>query len=368
MTIYNETVRRLEEFTDPGEFERLCCDLLTRLGYRGIEPQGVGRKDGGKDALHFANNKKTVIHISLRKDWDKKLEEDLETTRKSGGKFDKFVFVSNRSIPPIRRDKYKKVIISEYGWEPVIYDQEALRVELDSHSLDLRAKYLNIPEEYQSQIDEMINEFIEKRDEISNYLTKSYFKRIILLSIPNNLIDNRMKLFDEKMKFIGDKKKLENVLSRNLPSSDFDSKNTPKSFSTYYIKAVRVSGVFPSLVYDEIFEANLHHDGIIEILFDAGSITVEKRLIAGLLLRFFETIEKLYVGFVADDESVTLAVCFINATKIDYKKDDGNLYNGEANYLIHRTDEKLKTILSEDFLMDFVEILENKVDNFFNVQ
>jgi hypothetical protein len=101
--MYNETIRRLEELTDSSEFERLGCDLLARLGYRGIEPQGVGRKDGGKDALHFADDHTTVIHFSLRKDWEKKLMEDLETTKKSGGKYTKFVFVSNRQIPWTKR-------------------------------------------------------------------------------------------------------------------------------------------------------------------------------------------------------------------------------------------------------------------------
>ena len=43
--------RKLEKFTDNTEFERFCSDLLARLGYKGIEPQGVGRKDGGKDAI-----------------------------------------------------------------------------------------------------------------------------------------------------------------------------------------------------------------------------------------------------------------------------------------------------------------------------
>ena len=70
-------------------------------------------------------------------------------------------------------DKLKELIRSEYGWEPVIIDQEFLRVELDSHSLDLRRKYLRISEDYKNQIVEIINDFVERRDEYSNYLTKS---------------------------------------------------------------------------------------------------------------------------------------------------------------------------------------------------
>jgi hypothetical protein len=77
--MYNETVQRLEKFSDLTEFERLCCDLLSRIGYRFIEPQGVGKKDGGKDALHFADENKTVILMSLRGDWEIKILEDLRT-------------------------------------------------------------------------------------------------------------------------------------------------------------------------------------------------------------------------------------------------------------------------------------------------
>lgn len=74
----NETVRKLTEYSDIMEFERLCSDLLARLGYQGIEPQGIGRKDGGKDALlNYDQKTKVVFHYSMRKDWNKKINEDL---------------------------------------------------------------------------------------------------------------------------------------------------------------------------------------------------------------------------------------------------------------------------------------------------
>ena len=363
--MYNETVQRLEKFTDSSEFERLGCDLLSRLGYRGIEPQGVGRKDGGKDALHLTEDCKTVIHFSLRRDWDKKLLEDLETTKKSKGKFTKFVFVSNRRIPPIRRDEFKELIRSEYGWEPVIIDQEFLRIELDSHSLDLRKKYLGISEDYKNQIVEIINDFVEKRDEYSNYLLKSRFVRILLLSVPNSIQDNRMKLYDVKMKFVGDTEKLKSILGKNLPVKDFDSKITSSSFSTYHTK--KYTGFFDALGTESIYESNLYHNGIIEILFDAGGWDIDEGLINWLMKNFFATIEQLYDGLMGKDEYVTLAVWFINATNMNFKKDDGKDYKGEEYYFFHEAEEKLNVVLTNDFQEHFTETLGNIIDNFFNI-
>lgn len=364
--MYNETVQRLEKFSDPSEFERLGCDLLSRLGYRGIEPQGVGRKDGGKDALHLTEDHKTVIHFSLRRDWDKKLLEDLETTEKSEGKFTKFIFVSNRRIPPIRRDKFKELIRSKYGWEPVIIDQEFLRVELDSHSLDLRKKYLGISEDYKNQIVEIMNDFVEKRDEYSNYLSKSRFVRILLLSIPNLIHDNKMKLYDEKRKFVGDIEKLKSILGEILPVEDFDSKITSDSFSTYHIKKYR--GFLDTLGSESIYESNLYHNGIIEILLDAKFVTIDEGLINNIIDNFFAIMERLYDGFVGKDEYVTLAVWFINAIEMNFKKNDGIIYRGEEYYLYHETEEKLDTLLTDAFQEEFSEILRNKIDNFFNIK
>lgn len=142
----NETIRKLTEYSDIVEFERLCSDLLARLGYQGIEPQGIGRKDGGKDAVLTHDEKtKVVFHYSMRKDWKKKINEDLETVKQNKIPCDKFVFVSNRFISPGDKDKLKEEVQKDYGWELDIFDNERLRVELDANSKDLREKYLGIP-------------------------------------------------------------------------------------------------------------------------------------------------------------------------------------------------------------------------------
>ena len=60
LELESETIRKLTEYSDIVEFERLCSDLLAKLGYQGIEPQGIGRKDGGKDALLTHNENQTL--------------------------------------------------------------------------------------------------------------------------------------------------------------------------------------------------------------------------------------------------------------------------------------------------------------------
>ena len=76
--------------------------------YHFLEPQSVGRKDGGKDAiLCFYDNQKIVFHFSMRKDWEKKLNEDKDTVKGLDTKYDEFVFVSNRLIPGIKKDNLK---------------------------------------------------------------------------------------------------------------------------------------------------------------------------------------------------------------------------------------------------------------------
>jgi hypothetical protein len=63
--MYNETATRLEQYTDVVEFERLCADILAGIGYRGIEPQSIGRKDGSKDALLENEKQKTFYQEML---------------------------------------------------------------------------------------------------------------------------------------------------------------------------------------------------------------------------------------------------------------------------------------------------------------
>lgn len=130
----------IEEFNDPVEFERLCCDALSFLGYEGIDPQGVGRKDGGKDALlRHSVFGKVVFHFSLRADCRRKIEEDLDRVKQLGIVCDHFVFFTNRRVGAADKDMLKELCKLKLNCDLEIYDQERLRVLLirERHLLSL---------------------------------------------------------------------------------------------------------------------------------------------------------------------------------------------------------------------------------------
>ena len=187
---YNLTIAKLEDFSDIVEFERLCCDILSKIQkYHFLEPQSVGRKDGGKDAiLCFYDNQKIVFHFSMRKDWEKKLNEDKDTVKGLDTKYDEFVFVSNRLIPGIKKDNLKLSFKSD-SMLLEIFDQERIRVELDNNRKDLREKYLGIPES-----DDTSN----KVDEIHNILQKQGKK--LDFKIINIVIRKIITINDESIK------------------------------------------------------------------------------------------------------------------------------------------------------------------------
>lgn len=217
----NETIRKLTEYSDTVEFERLCSDLLARLGYRGIEPQGLGRKDGGKDALLISNKEaKLVFHYSMRLDWKKKLEEDLESVKKNKTPCDKFVFVSNRFISAGDKDKLKKEVKSKYGWELDIFDNERLRVELDTNSKDIREKYLKIPADptIPRKIDEVHRILTQTKKKITFEVINKVAKAIIYMkesdkSSKNDKLPLNIK---EKISLNGLTQKFEDILKISM--------------------------------------------------------------------------------------------------------------------------------------------------------
>jgi hypothetical protein len=150
---FSATIQALENITDFSNFERLCCDLLSSFKYEGIVPRGVGKIDGGIDAVLVSRSediassiiKKTVFHFSTRKDYEDKLYEDMKKTIKH--KPTEAVFVTNRRIEPLTQDRIIKNVGEEYKWNLTIYDQEWLRIPLDNDYQDVRRKYLGIPEE-----------------------------------------------------------------------------------------------------------------------------------------------------------------------------------------------------------------------------
>ncbi|MFW6046633.1 MAG: hypothetical protein ACOCP4_02440 [Candidatus Woesearchaeota archaeon] len=136
---FNEVIQRLEAYTDTSEWERICCDILTKLGCRGIEPQSVGAKDGGKDAVVWNTSLGNIaVHMSLRKDWKKKLFEDLEKTK--GKNYQKVIFCSNQKINGITKDNLRLEVKEKYKVIFDIFDQERFRVEIENNRPDLLRK------------------------------------------------------------------------------------------------------------------------------------------------------------------------------------------------------------------------------------
>jgi hypothetical protein len=351
------------------EFERLCSDILSRLGFRGLDPQGIGKKDGGKDALLLINyNKKIVFHFSLRKDWKKKLKEDLETVKKSGKKYTDFVFVSSQTIAPGERDKLRDSIQKEYGWKSEIFDAERMRVELDTHSKDLRLHYLHIANDYDSYIEKIADEFIEKwgGDKIS-YMPPQNYSRLLLLAIPNKEKSNRMNLFDSSSKFIGDQSKLNHILGQNLiEQSTFKAKICSNYYSTYVREKDKRSMPLYSHTNPYIYESNIYNSGVCEVLIDLTDKIVKPHLFNIILDNFSKTINELYNGVIGNKEYIHIYFILINCDSLPLEKNDGNYYFGESEFFIESKEDQFDKIVEKPFFVDFSKVVINKIDNFFN--
>jgi hypothetical protein len=153
------TLDALENMTDPVAFERLCAEVLATCGeYAGLIPQGVGRRDGGKDAIRLILGIKRdeqgesvswltegqVFHFSLRKDVEAKVRQDLANTQKHGLQPVGVVFVTSRRCTPETQDRLKQECRDQYGWALVLLDQEWLRLQLDTEWQSVRKRYLGI--------------------------------------------------------------------------------------------------------------------------------------------------------------------------------------------------------------------------------
>ena len=150
------TIQALEAMTDFVAFERLCCDILAGYGgYPGMAPQGIGRKDGGKDAVLIDRSDSSqttvyryiVFHFSLRDDFHRKLREDLVKVRKRNLQPNCVVFVTNHRWTPtgdLGQDEFKRWCKAEYGWNLEIYDQEWLQIPLEGEYQAIRKRYLGI--------------------------------------------------------------------------------------------------------------------------------------------------------------------------------------------------------------------------------
>lgn len=140
----NLTIYCLQNITDYAEFERLCHDLMSLVGYISIEP--LGRfKDKGRDAIHISNsNGSTIFAYSVREDWRAKLAEDATKIHKHGHPCNNLVFATNADFTAGERDEAVSFIRDSYGWELEIYGLERLRVMLDAQFPQLKASHPQI--------------------------------------------------------------------------------------------------------------------------------------------------------------------------------------------------------------------------------
>ncbi|MBU1204399.1 MAG: hypothetical protein KKE93_00640 [Nanoarchaeota archaeon] len=364
--MYHKTIDELEKYSDNIEFERFCCEILSRLGYRGIEPQGVGKKDGGKDALLNTSKAKVVFHFSLRKDWDKKIYEDLEKVKDKD--YSKFVFVSNHFIPPMRRDKLKKEIEQKYNLDSDIYDQERLRNELDSHSLDLRERYFNIKSDDKklSQVDLIVNKLVNSK------LSEHYIistPKILFISIPIDIKSNKYTLFNDNFEFIADKLSLTNILSQAFIPKSFITKVFSEGLELYEKHNIGISVPIGLKTYsmkgfkDAINICRVYHKGVIYYQLDIEEVELNKKFLHNLLKSLFKVTKDVNNLFNVRKGIFRFSINFVNADDSLYNKNNGG-YKGE------------KALFEEDFELNIKEIdskiegiltkLTNKIDAFYN--
>lgn len=369
-SVYNETVAELEDYTDYVEFERLCSDLLAGVGYRTIDPQGVEGRDGGKDALLRDEANKTVFHFSTNENWKNKLKSDLNKVEDNRIPCDEFVFVSNRLINGEKKSEWKDKVKKNYGWRLEIYDAERLRTELDNHRQDLRKKYLGIPRNYQSHVDETINNLIDENNEVRSHVAYTNYKRILGFSVPNTQIDGRMGLFNKNYNFVGDRSYLDDILAIGLPdiSAHLETRIRSDHYSARYkIENTQDSPLLASAFPEEpqIHECNLYNTGVIEIVWDVSKITIGRSTVRKIIDKLFSAVELLYESRLENSEYVSIGLALINSHQMKYS--DGNkTFFGEEWLFTHREDEQLSTIESHGFQSSFKEKSLNRADNFFN--
>ncbi len=132
----------LENLTDYRQFERLSSDLMSGCGFLNIEPIG-GSNDRGRDAIHVSTNDNNfaIFAYTVRSDWSVKLNQDCNRIKEERHNPDQVVFVCTSDLSGSDKDKAKKKIKENFGWDLDIYDVERIRVLLAGELRHLVAQH-----------------------------------------------------------------------------------------------------------------------------------------------------------------------------------------------------------------------------------
>lgn len=135
----------LQHITDYLGFESFCHDLMSRIGYKDIEPLG-GYKDKGRDAIYESemDNQTTIFSYSVREDWAKKLFEDINKIVQHGHLCQKLIYVTTSDIGSAKKDELKQRVKDNFEFELILYDLERIGTLVDNQFPDLKQLHSNI--------------------------------------------------------------------------------------------------------------------------------------------------------------------------------------------------------------------------------
>ena len=146
--MYSETRVKLEQFSDPLEFERMCADILHGgMGYQEVVPIAPrGGSDSGQDIIFTTESGGAGLAcVTLRKDVEKKFFEDMG--KQKLGIFQKYIYFCTACLTHKQKVKFTKYVADTLDAVLLLQDIEALRSLLDSTLTSIREQYLGIKDE-----------------------------------------------------------------------------------------------------------------------------------------------------------------------------------------------------------------------------
>lgn len=135
----------LERVTDYIEFESFCHALMSREGYKDIQPLG-GQQDKGRDAIHHdkSTGTDTIFSYSVREDWNNKLDEDLKKITTHNHPCDRVVFVTTGCPTTTEKERKQSTVKQRQGWHLEFYDLERVSTLVDNRYQELRTLHPDI--------------------------------------------------------------------------------------------------------------------------------------------------------------------------------------------------------------------------------